>query len=79
MTGYCEQMNPSYDSVRVDAPRWNHGCAWRRAVNRVGEFMGVPVFAETGAPARPEVVNLPVRPGCEFQPYQLRQQVRARG
>jgi hypothetical protein len=48
-------------------------------VNRVGEFMGVPVFAETGAPARSEVIYLPVRPGCEFQPYQLRQQVRARG
>ena len=48
-------------------------------LNRVGEFQGVPVFAETGAPARPGVVYLPVRPGCEFQPCQLRQQVRARG
>jgi hypothetical protein len=38
-------------------------------VTRIAEHQGVPVFAETGA-ARPEVVYLPVRPGCEFQPYQ---------
>jgi hypothetical protein len=30
----------------------------------------VGVFAETGATDRPEVVYIPVRPGCEFQPYQ---------
>jgi hypothetical protein len=38
-------------------------------VARMGEHQGVPVFAETGV-TRPEVVYLPVRPGCEFQPYQ---------
>jgi opacity protein-like surface antigen len=39
-------------------------------VTRVGEFGGVPVFAETGQ-TRPEVVYVLVRPGCEFQPYQV--------
>lgn len=38
-------------------------------VTRLGEHQGVPVFAEVGAP-RPQVVYVPVRPGCEFQPYQ---------
>lgn len=36
----------------------------------ITEFRGVPVFAEpTADPARPEVIYIPVRPGCEFQPY----------
>ncbi|HEY0022216.1 MAG TPA: outer membrane beta-barrel protein [Longimicrobium sp.] len=38
-------------------------------VARIADHQGVPVFAQAGA-ARPEVVYLPVRPGCEFQPYQ---------
>ena len=40
-------------------------------VTRTADFMGVPVFAEAGATAATEVVYVPVRPGCEFQPYQL--------
>jgi hypothetical protein len=40
-------------------------------VTRTGEFQGVSVFAETGATGTPEVVYVPVRTGCEFQPYQL--------
>ena len=40
-------------------------------VTRVGEVMGVSVFAEAGAMDAPGVIYLPVRPGCEFQPYQL--------
>jgi hypothetical protein len=40
-------------------------------VSNVGTVQGVSVFAETGADARrPEVIYLPTRPGCEFQPYQ---------
>jgi hypothetical protein len=39
-------------------------------VTRVGDHMGVPVFAEMGQ-SRPDVIYLPVRPGCEFQPYQV--------
>jgi hypothetical protein len=38
-------------------------------VTRTGEYQGVPVFAQAGM-ARPDVVYVPVRPGCEFQPYQ---------
>ncbi|HEX8359087.1 MAG TPA: hypothetical protein VF613_03145, partial [Longimicrobium sp.] len=38
-------------------------------VTRVGDFQGVPVFAEAGQ-TRPDVIYVPVRPGCEFQPYQ---------
>ena len=40
-------------------------------VTRAGEFQGVSVFAEAGAQGTPEVLYIPVRPGCEFQPYQL--------
>ncbi|HEY0037353.1 MAG TPA: hypothetical protein VGB66_11725, partial [Longimicrobium sp.] len=40
-------------------------------VTRVGEYQGVSVFAETGATGTPEVLYVPVRPGCEFQPYQV--------
>ncbi|HEX6371924.1 MAG TPA: hypothetical protein VF006_23575 [Longimicrobium sp.] len=40
-------------------------------VTRAAEFGGVSVFAEAGAQGAPEVLYVPVRPGCEFQPYQL--------
>jgi hypothetical protein len=40
-------------------------------VTRMGDYMGVPVFAEAGATGTTEVIYLPVRPGCEFQPYQV--------
>jgi hypothetical protein len=40
-------------------------------VTRTADFMGVPVFAEAGATGTTEVLYVPVRPGCEFQPYQL--------
>lgn len=39
-------------------------------VARAGEHRGVPVFAERGRTGPAEVLYLPVRPGCEFQPYQ---------
>jgi hypothetical protein len=45
-------------------------------VVRAGEYQGIPVFAEAGA-ARSEVVYVPVRPGCEFQPYQTETKVGA--
>jgi hypothetical protein len=36
----------------------------------VATFRGVTVFAEAGTDLRrPEVIYVPVRPGCEFQPY----------
>jgi hypothetical protein len=40
-------------------------------VTRTAEYQGVSVFAEAGAQGTPEVLYIPVRPGCEFQPYQL--------
>jgi hypothetical protein len=40
-------------------------------VTRMGDYMGVTVFGEAGATGATEVIYLPVRPGCEFQPYQL--------
>jgi hypothetical protein len=40
-------------------------------VARTADYMGVPVFAEAGATGATEVLYVPVRPGCEFQPYQL--------
>ena len=36
-------------------------------VARVGEFRGVPLFAPPAA--RTDVIYIPVRHGCEFQPY----------
>ena len=48
-------------------------------LQRVGEVQGTSVFAETGATAPYQVVYVPVRPGCEFQPYQPRAALRPRG
>jgi len=46
-------------------------------VTRGGDYQGVGVFTEAGATGAPEVIYLPVRPGCEFQPYQLEQKTGA--
>ncbi|HEU0300653.1 MAG TPA: hypothetical protein VFR37_14380 [Longimicrobium sp.] len=40
-------------------------------VTRVAEYRGITVFAEAGGVRPPEVVYVPVRMGCEFQPYQI--------
>jgi hypothetical protein len=37
----------------------------------------VGVFTEASATGTPDVIYIPVRPGCEFQPYQY--EVPARG
>lgn len=35
-----------------------------------GEYQGVPLFVDRGNAARPpEIIYVPVRPGCEFQRY----------
>jgi hypothetical protein len=39
-------------------------------LQRYGEYMGIPTFVESGSTGFPEVVYLPVSPGCVFQPYQ---------
>ena len=47
-------------------------------VSSVGSVQGVATFAEPTANAQhPEVIYVPVRPGCEFQPYQI--EVKASG
>ena len=46
------------------------------ALTRAGEYQGVPLFRERGGTGIPEVLYLPVRPGCEFQPYQREQAIR---
>lgn len=38
------------------------------SLRRVGEFRGIPLFAEDASAAF-RFVYVPVRPGCEFQPY----------
>ncbi|MEX2570958.1 MAG: hypothetical protein WD737_06605, partial [Gemmatimonadota bacterium] len=54
-------------------------------LQRVGDINGTSVFAEAGstpaaAPAAPyDVLYVPVRPGCEFQPYQPRAAIQPRG
>lgn len=40
-------------------------------LKRVGEHRGVGLYAAPGAAGRPEVLYLPVRPGCWFHAYQL--------
>jgi hypothetical protein len=37
-------------------------------LEHVGEYAGVPLFAEADA-GEPEILYVPVRPGCEFQQY----------
>jgi hypothetical protein len=61
------------DRITVDGRRFvKFGLPRVLGVNdvaRAGEYQGVPVFAQAGT-ARPDVVYVAIRPGCEFQPYQ---------
>lgn len=38
-------------------------------ISRINEYKGIGVYAETGTQGLPEVIYIPVRSGCEFQPY----------
>lgn len=38
-------------------------------LRRVGEFRGIPLFAEVDEAAELSILFVPVRRGCEFQPY----------
>lgn len=40
-------------------------------VTKVGTYNGVGVYTETGLKGRAEVIYIPTRTGCEFQPYQI--------
>jgi hypothetical protein len=63
------------EAITVDGRRYvRYGLPRVLGVNEVtrsADYMGVPVFSEAGAQGTPEVLYVPVRPGCEFQPYQL--------
>jgi hypothetical protein len=39
-------------------------------VVRAAEYKGVGVYVETGTKGVPDVIYIPARSGCEFQPYQ---------
>lgn len=45
-------------------------------LERIGEYRGVPIFAEQGGARPPEVVYAPVGPGGLFQPYNYEPRVR---
>jgi hypothetical protein len=41
-------------------------------VEKIGVYDKVGLYAEAGSPeSAPEIIYIPVKPGCEFQPYQL--------
>lgn len=48
-------------------------------LTRVADHNGVGLYAETGTSAPYQVLYIPLRPGCQFQPYQMREQIRVRG
>lgn len=49
-------------------------------LERRGEYLEVPVFAQPDGPALPDVIYLPSRPGCEVQPYRRAAEIhRVRG
>lgn len=40
-------------------------------ITRAAEYKGVGVYVEAGTSGVPEVIYIPARSGCEFQPYQI--------
>lgn len=40
-------------------------------LKRASEYKGVGIYVEAGTTGVPEVIYIPARSGCEFQPYQL--------
>jgi hypothetical protein len=65
-----DQQYVRYGTTRILTPG---------TLNSAGTVNGVGIFSETGATSPYDVIYVPVRPGCEFQPYQLRARVRVRG
>lgn len=41
-------------------------------LRRVGEYRGVPLYQVVPGPERPDLLFVPLRPGCLFYPYQWR-------
>lgn len=48
-------------------------------LRHIGSYRSVPVFAAVGTQEQPDVLYVPLRPGCEFQPYQYEVPTRTRG
>ena len=63
------------DAITVNGRRYvKYGLPRVLSVNevvRVGDHQGVAVFGEVGTTTAAEIIYIPVRPGCEFQPYQF--------
>ncbi|HEX8696765.1 MAG TPA: hypothetical protein VF746_30380 [Longimicrobium sp.] len=61
------------ETMTADSRRAKYGTARiiePQELQRYGEYRGVPLFVEAGFPGGvADVVYVPVRPGCEFQPY----------
>ena len=62
------------DVLTTDGLRW-HKFGLSRLIGAhelslVGEYEGVPIFAERGSSGNREIVYMPARPGCDFHPYQ---------
>lgn len=56
-----EGRRAKYGAARIIEPE---------ELKRYGEYRGVPLFVEADFPGGvADVVYVPVRPGCEFQPY----------
>jgi hypothetical protein len=51
----------------------------RHELRRVGAFRGVGVYVEAGQTGTPEIIYLPVRQGCIFQPYRVSARQSGRG
>ncbi|HEX8696536.1 MAG TPA: hypothetical protein VF746_29220 [Longimicrobium sp.] len=83
MPGYAirEAFYVDREPITFDGRRYLHHGLPRvleiGRVVRVGTYHGLGVYADAGTTGRPSVVYLPVRPGCEFQPYALEEKVAA--
>lgn len=40
-------------------------------IEKTGAYKGINIYREAGTKGTPEVIYIPARQGCEFQPYQL--------
>ena len=63
------------DYVRFGVPR----VITPAELTRAGEFQGTGVWTENAAGAAANVIYVPIRPGCEFQAYQVRESIQPRG
>jgi len=71
------------DSMAVEGRLWVKFGVTRvvqpETLVRIGSHRGVPLFAEAGTEPPLAVLYVPVRQGCEVQPYNPREAIRPRG